>query len=302
MNGSTNVPGDDFTFSKNAAAIGGLGGSHNTMSLVGADGNSPLFIFYSFGTSSVAPIIVGRHARGTGAAPTATQNTDTLWQLLGQGWGTGWVSSPQIVMSAAESWTGTANGSRVDISTVKNGTTTQITSLTIDHDGQLYAPHLVNKTAASTGSLCWTTSTGLITYDNSSTCLVSSAKYKNSIAAWKTSALTLINKLVPVTFSYNTNLGMAPGTRLGLIAEDVAKVIPNAALPNATAPDKIDPMAIIAVLVKAVQELQIEINTLRGGATPVLPNPVITYIPPVVGTFVPDIFNPGTGFKPVPVN
>ncbi len=264
MVGSATAAGDNFVVSGNAAAIAGIGGAHIVSSLIAPDNSSPLFVLYSFGTS-VAPIIVGRNARGTGASPTATQTTDTLWQLLGQGWnGSGWVSSPQIVMSATEAWTGTANGSQTNFFTVKNGTAAQIVALTLNNDGQIIAPLLQNVTAATSGALCYTSSTGRVTYDNSTTCLVSSKRFKHSISPYRSNALEIVEQLRPVTFEYNQDLHQAAGVHIGLLAEDVAKLDPRLTVKDEQGQvNKINLQDLVTVLVKAVQEQQAEIEILQ---------------------------------------
>lgn len=264
MVGSATAPGDNFVVSGNTAAIAATGGSNFVSTLIGPDNSSPLILLYAFGTP-VAPIIVGRNARGTGAAPTATQNLDSLWQLLGQGYtGAAYTSSPAIIFHATQNWTSTANGSNIQLFTVKNGATAQAVGFTLDNDGQIYEPLLQNVTAATSGAVCYTSSTGRITYDNTSTCLVSSKRFKHSISPYRSNALEIVERLRPVTFEYNLDLHMMPGVRIGLLAEDVAKLDPRLVVKDEQGQvNKINLQDLVTVLVKAIQQQQSEIQSLQ---------------------------------------
>jgi len=68
----------------------------------------------------------GRAARGTAAAPTATQNNNGLFFVTGRGYGaTGWATESRAAVgfTASETYTDTAQGTRIDFLTTDIGTT-----------------------------------------------------------------------------------------------------------------------------------------------------------------------------------
>lgn len=263
--------------------------------LIQADGVSNFINIDAFGTGK-APGIIFRLANGTAASPTAIIANSFLGEFVGQGYDTtGYFNGGALIYNGTQTWTSTAHGASIVFYTVPNGTTTLTPHMTVDNDGQIYAPNLVSVSTGVTGSVCWTTSTGRLTVDTTATCLTSSARFKNTIAAYQVSALTLINQLVPVTFHYNANLGMPTTEHIGLIAEDVNKIIPDVVYSDSSGPEKLNIQDLVAVLVKAIQEQQIEIRALQvalGSVSGILPNPVVTYTPPVVTPFVPLTYNP----------
>jgi hypothetical protein len=92
----------------------------------------------------------------------------------------------------------------------------------------------------------------------------SSARFKLSIAP-QTDGLAEVLKLRPVNFRYRPGYGDGGGReQYGFIAEDVAKVMPKlVGLDSEGNPQSLDYMALVPVLVKAVQEQQREIEALK---------------------------------------
>jgi hypothetical protein len=143
------------------------------------------------------------------------------------------------------------------------GTGTPSTSATTI-GGTLSVSGMANSTAAQTGSVCFSSGSspaGLLTYDNTNTCLVSSERFKHGIQPL-TGALSEIMAMAPVSFAYNDN--EAEGEQLGLIAEQVAKIDPRlVANDNDGRPLKVRYLNAIAVLVAAMQDQQREVEALR---------------------------------------
>jgi hypothetical protein len=280
----------DALFTVNLNSTAGTAPSYNGIHLLGAAASPMALTMDTFGGSLNLPYLHFRSAQGTAASPSSTLAGDFLGSIEFFGYvsSVGYGPTGAINVSAAENWNSTSHGTEITFHDIANGATTQ--SVVMEFMNNLvYLPTIPSSSSAAAGALCWNTG-GELTYDATQTCTVSSAAFKNSITPLQLSGLTLVNKLVPVSFQYNSNLGVIPGTRWGLIAEDVAKVIPTAALPTSTAPTKIDPMALIAVLTKAVQELQIEVTALQtqlGSVPSTLPDPTITYTAPVVAAYVP---------------
>ena len=94
-------------------------------------------------TYNAAPggsFLTGRKARGTPAAPTAVQNGDGLLSLSGRGYGTtqfGGAGGATIGMRATENYTDTAMGAQISFFTTPNGTTTLLSRMTIDQNGNV---------------------------------------------------------------------------------------------------------------------------------------------------------------------
>jgi hypothetical protein len=86
------------------------------------------------------PVIDFRQARGTSAAPSASQLDDILGILAARGYGaTGYnltTASGAISFRAAENWTNTAQGSYFTFETTPNGSTTRAIRARINNDGK----------------------------------------------------------------------------------------------------------------------------------------------------------------------
>ncbi|MGD0710406.1 MAG: tail fiber domain-containing protein [Bacteroidales bacterium] len=107
--------------------------------------------------------------------------------------------------------------------------------------------------------------------------LASDAKFKKDVVGY-TGALDNILQLRPVSYTMKTNeypfMGFASGTQIGFIAQEMEKVFPtlveNSSHPGAKKEDPavmykgINYIGLIPVLVKAIQEQQAEIETLKA--------------------------------------
>lgn len=85
-------------------------------------------------------LIIGRKARGTIAAPTATQANDTLIAVAGRGYGATAFSGGSragMTMAASEAWTDTAQGTYIMFETTPNGSATRAERLRIDPAGNV---------------------------------------------------------------------------------------------------------------------------------------------------------------------
>lgn len=114
---------------------------------------------YGFSTSAA---YLCRHARGTRAAPSATQSGDTMgvWGARGRG-ATGWVtgSKATIRVAAAENWTDSATGARLEFLTTSIGSTSNTLRFSISDAGRLSVgaiaqiPEYADDAAAQAGGL-----------------------------------------------------------------------------------------------------------------------------------------------------
>ena len=135
------------------------------------------------------------------------------------------------------------------------------TGLEIDSSGNPYMPSLANVTTAKAGSVCWTTSTGALTYDGTNTCLVSSARFKEDIEPIR-NALSEVLAIKPVSFRYK-NREDNPDLHVGFLAENVADVDPRFVVYGDDGrPLKLRLMEMPALAFGAIQQQQDEIAAL----------------------------------------
>lgn len=130
--------------------------------------------------------------------------------------------------------------------------------------GTLTASAIVSNTGVQSGYLCYSTTGGVITYDQTNTCLVSSGRYKQNIET-ANAGLAEVLALHPVSFEYKPEYHLALGPHLGLIAEEVAQVDDRLVAFNPDGDARgVKYFEVVAVLVKAIQEQQAEIEALRA--------------------------------------
>lgn len=131
----------------------------------------------------------------------------------------------------------------------------------------LLLPGIATDATHTDTAVCQDTTTHAI-YSGSGTlgvCLgTSSARYKKDVVAVQ-DGLAQINALAPVNFRYIEGRGdNGAREQYGFLAEDVAHVLPKlVGLDADKAPNTVDLLGVVPVLVKAVQELQQEIDTLK---------------------------------------
>lgn len=131
--------------------------------------------------------------------------------------------------------------------------------------GVLNAPNLSSSSAPTTGTLCWTTGTGLVNVDTTTTCLLSSARYKEHIRDLD-SGLSQVMKLRPVSYQLRPQYDPTHvGAQVGLLAEDVAKIDSRlVSLESDGSPHAVRYQQLTAVLIKAIQEQQAQIRALQS--------------------------------------
>ena len=120
-------------------------------------------------------------------------------------------------------------------------------------------------TGAGAGSLCLSANNE-VTYSAGASCTVSSARFKHNIAT-STTGLDLINQMRPVTFEYNSNIGV-PGVQFGFIAEEVEKLDPRLVVHEASGtPFSVRYENLTAVLALGIQQLDQNLQTIAGNNT-----------------------------------
>jgi hypothetical protein len=158
---------------------------------------------------------VARRANGTKASPTRALLNTIIGSWGGQGYtlsGWGSIASAQIQMRAAENYTATAQGSKIEFYTTLDGTTTISKAVTIENDGALFVPYIWNH--AVNGTAVQVDSNGLLTK------ATSSIRFKKNVREMPGEyGDDFIMALKPII--YNNKFGDDAGDYLGFVAEDV---------------------------------------------------------------------------------
>jgi len=132
----------------------------------------------------------------------------------------------------------------------------------IDSAGNVYMPSLTQTSVAQTGTVCWSATGGKLTVDTTVACLASSRRFKDHIAPLAT-GLSTIMALRPVRYRLKDDTQHL-GEQVGLLAEEVLSVDTRlVALDADNTPRGVRYMQLTAVLVKAIQEQQAQIEALH---------------------------------------
>ncbi|GEM_PF-3266827 len=107
-----------------------------------------------------------------------------------------------------------------------------------------------------------------LTYNGSACAGASSERFKHSIESIGGNGLEIVKKLRPVSFVYNTEKSPNdPSTHLGFIAEEVDKIMPDLVVYDKEGlPMSVKYNEFAPVIVKAIQELDIKMETLALGS------------------------------------
>ncbi len=125
------------------------------------------------------PSIVGVRISGTLDVPAATNAGNNLIRMVGKGFGTSFTGERGAIgILASENWTATTNGTYMDFFTTQNGTTSSLSRMRIENDGNVgigsviadFPLHVTNTavgTSSTTGAFAIgaTTSSHLV-FDN----------------------------------------------------------------------------------------------------------------------------------------
>jgi hypothetical protein len=238
-------------------------------------------------------------SRGNQASPSATLSGDVLgfYQLGGYD-GTAWQRSAWITGAATENYSSTNRGSLLAFSTTPNGSTTIAERMRIDSSGNLLvgttsrlnnALLSVGGTIASSGygsrtglggsftgnvfNIEWSSSSAKLWIDGSNVgtiTLTSDYRIKRNIETQTAPALARVMALRPVTYQmadYGTLFKGSDDVKEGFIAHEVQEVIPSGVEGIKDDENQIQSLrvdAILAVAVKAIQELKAEVDSLKA--------------------------------------
>ena len=261
--------------------------SPDATSLIQSVGQGSTQRFYFFDQYGSSPVISLRTALGTLASPTQVTTGTQIAAFQARGWtnaGAFTTARAAMVITAAENFTSTANGTILQLWATPTGAAAQSAYFQIDGSkggcveiangvtstcgtggvfqttGRIYMASL---TAASgtPSSLCM--NSGEVTLNAALTCTVSSRRFKTRIAPFAPRATPLLMKLAPMEFAYRDH---AERMRWGFVAEYVAAV--SHRLGDAYQPDgsaaSLDQNAILALAVKTIQEQERRIERLEA--------------------------------------
>ncbi|MDQ2933196.1 MAG: tail fiber domain-containing protein, partial [bacterium] len=125
-------------------------------------------------------------------------------------------------------------------------------------------------------AVCINNATGELLADSGGDCAVSSERYKHNISDLKLSGLDVITALNPAQYTYNNSNGV----NYGFIAEAAANVNSNLATYEAdgVTPHGLDTNAFLSVIVKAMQEQQLEIGSLTATVATSSSRPGVSFV------------------------
>lgn len=118
-----NVP---YTFTANSASSPGVLPTGTLVHLVANNGAASILTIDGFAAPTA---ILGRRTQGTAASPTGVVTDNALLLVNGVGWtsaGAYGAASPSMVLAAAETWSGSAQGSYIRFLTTPSGTATPV--------------------------------------------------------------------------------------------------------------------------------------------------------------------------------
>lgn len=115
------------------------------VSTVEATGGMNTFLFDAYNSSTLGVLLIGRHARGTKASPTATSSGDELFRFESRGYYTGGFAGNQnaaLTFVAEENFTSTAQGSSIYLSTTPIGGAVASQKLYINGSGVIKSTYV----------------------------------------------------------------------------------------------------------------------------------------------------------------
>ncbi len=252
----------------------------------GTTGNSDVII-QSVGNSAAADSYLNfATGRGTVASASAVISGDEIGRVNFQAWGSGAFNQEASIRALALSGNSGGNiasgirlrvvnssGSGSDILSadglVGNVAITGTASVSSNFEvagtasaSKMFASNLTN---SNTGDyLCWNTTTHEIE-QSATACSLSSLRYKENVRE-EPYGLAQVLQMHPILYDLKPEYGTAKN-QPGFIAEEAAKVVPYLVPLNAEGkPDNFDYPKYVAVLTKAIQDQQKQIDSLNVGS------------------------------------
>lgn len=248
--------------------------------LVAVDGNVAMYDAHAFAANTS---FYGWRADGTNRSPSAVQSGEDILILGGRGYEASQYSTGtpiSIHYQAGGNWTNSSAPTQMTFNTTPSGATSASLAMEITSSGSIQMPLLASSSAGTTGTVCWATSTGNLTVDTTTTCLLSSLRFKKDIIPME-NALSDIMKMKPITFVYKDK-AMGTDRLSGLIAEDVLPIDRTLVeLDKDGKAYKIRYEGLSAKNTRAIQQIQDEIQSLKQ--FPVISHRCVSWLPIMCG-------------------
>lgn len=197
---------------------------------------------YSGSSGSIAggSGILCRSARGTSAAKSAVRSDDFVAYHAGRAWnGTDFSDNAgALAIRCSQNWSSTAQGTKIEFWTTPNDTTQITRKVIIDHNGDL----------STTGDI--------IAFNTSDIAL------KTDIEPL-TDALAKITRLDGIQFKWNKSVGKDNDRSVGVIAQQVNEVLPEAVKQKDSGFLGVDYTQLIPLLIEAVKDLKSQVDELK---------------------------------------
>lgn len=227
----TTTPGTFLDLNKNAAAAPAIV-TGAIAHLSGADNTSAVLQIDAFGTSAF-PQVLGRRALTSGASPSAIGNGSAILYLGGRGYGaTGYASSERayIVLSGAETWTDSAQGTKIQFATTPNGGTSTAAFMTLSSAGSLMLntatdPAVAGVVSSIVTSASNTSKDGLVLTDSTAATAANqqySPRIRLTGQGWKTTATAASQAVDWIIENQPTQDAATPGTTLAILGQENA--------------------------------------------------------------------------------
>lgn len=128
----------NFTTLSYTEGLTGQGSTSVVADLFSENDDTDMLVSTYSDTVADQPNIEIRKARGTRETPTAVQANDILGRLVARGYDSvSFAIGALIRVLANQNWSSTARGSRIEMQTVQDGSTTPTTRMTVHHDGRV---------------------------------------------------------------------------------------------------------------------------------------------------------------------
>lgn len=261
-------------FSENNGRVADWGVTPNTASLfniLGGTTNGQFAISRASTTDAAGPAFIGYRAMGTVSSPTTVTANAELMQYSGRGYdGTSWSNSQgEVSVMGSETWSGTAHGTYIKMSTTPNASTTEAEQARVTDAG----------ISVSTGNGYMVNSVEVL---NATT--LGSSVTSSSLTSFGTSPTLVTPALGTPASGVMTNVtGTASGLTAGNVTTNANLTGPVTSVGNATA------IADSALSIAKTSGLQTALNAKAPLASPtftgtvVLPNSQ-ALVTPVLGT------------------
>jgi Chaperone of endosialidase len=276
----TNTPGTKMVV--DPAGNVGIGTLNPVAQLeVSSTGSDATVVTSAFNNGGAAPVFFTRHARGTPAAPTATQSGDPLGVFATSGYGATQFNelSAGFGAAAAENWTDAAQGSLLGFFTTALGTNTPQLHLGISASGNVgigtWPLNGVTPTAADTlqvfGDIrVGTTGTNGCLRNFAGTGIAGSCasdrRFKRNITPFGP-VLSRFAALQPVRYYWRAaefpDQHFGDMEAYGLIAQDVEQVLPELVVTRTDGYKAVDYSELPMLTIQAVKELKAENDELK---------------------------------------